>query len=361
MNRIDRYLMSRFVFSLAWSLVAFWAIFLVVDLVEHLDKFIDRGAPAGYVALYYLYYSPYILILVIPIAVLLATLFSVGFLSKRNELLAMRAAGVSLLRIAMPLLFLGLVVTAVVTVAGETVYPRMEQRRADLTEQLLSGGSRPSQIIFQNLFAPGLNGRVFYFKSFNAAQRTGTGVTVQTFREGRMTELLEMRNLRYRDSAWVGESGQRRLFETTSDSATHYEAFDRMAFRGWQETPADFVRKRIDPQRTGYFELKAAIQRMRATGGDPTYEETELALKIAFPFLSFLVVLIGFPIAARTKHSGTALNFGIAMMITFTMRVVIEVFRSFGHNGDIPAWVAAWAPDIVCLVAGTLVLLRARK
>jgi len=361
MNRIDRYLMRRFMFSLLWSLIAFWAMFLVVHLVEHLDKFIDKGASAEYVALYYFYYSPFILILVTPVAVLLATLFSVGFLSRRNELLAMRAAGVSLLRIAMPLLFLGLVVTAVVMGAGETIYPRMEQRRAELTEQFLSGGSRPSQIIFQSLFSPGMNGRVFYFKSFNAGQQVGTGVTVQTFKEGRMTELLEMRNLRYKDSVWVGESGQRRLFETTSDSATHYEAFDRMAFRDWRETPADFVRKWVNPERTGYFELKAAIERMRATGGDPTFQETELALKLAYPFLNFLVVLIGFPIAARTKHSGTALSFGIAMMITFAMRVVIEVFRSFGHNGDIPAWVAAWAPDIVCFVAGTLVLLRARK
>lgn len=361
MNRIDRYLMTRFIYSLVWSLLAFWAIFLIVDLVEHLDKFIDKGAPAKYVAMYYVYYSPYILILVIPIAVLLATLFSVGFLSRRNELLAMRAAGVSLFRIAMPLLFLGLVVAAVVMVAGETVYPRMERRRAELTEQFLSGGARPSQVILQNLFAPGMEGRVFYFKSFNAPQRAGTGVTVQTFREGRMTELLEMRNLRYEDSTWIGESGQRRLFETAGDSATHYEAFERMAFPGWHETPGDFIRKRIDPQRTGYFELKAAIQRIRATGGNPTYEETELVLKVAFPFLSFLVVLIGFPIAARAKHSGTALNFGIAMMITFAMRVVIEVFRSFGHNGDIPAWLAAWSPDILCLLAGTVVLLRTRK
>ena len=361
MNRLDRYLMRRFMFSLVWSLIGFWAIFLVVHLVEHLDKFIDKGAPAKYVALYYIYYSPFILILVIPIAVLLATLFSVGFLGRRNELLAMRAAGVSLLRIAMPLLFLGLMVTAVVMVAGETIYPRMEQRRADLTAQFLSGGPRPSQIIYQSLFSPGMNGRVFYFKSFNVVQQVGSDVTVQTFREGRMTELLEMRNLRYRDSTWVGESGQRRLFETTADSATHYEAFDSRAFLDWRETPTDLLRRWVDPERTGYFELKAAIERIRATGGDPTFQKTELVLKIAYPFLNFLLVLIGFPIAARTKHSGTALNFGIAMMIAFALRVMIEVFRSFGHNGDIPAWVAAWTPDIVCFVVGALILLRSRK
>lgn len=361
MNRIDRYLMRRFVFNLAWSLTAFWLIFLTVDLVEHLDKFIDKGAPAQYVTLYYLYYSPYILILIMPVGVLLATLFSVGLLSKYSELLALRAAGVSLLRVAMPLLFLGLVITGLIMAAGETVFPVMEQRRADLTQQFLGSGTRPAQMIMQNLFAPGLNGRVFYFKTYNTGQRTGDGVTVQTFSGGRMTELLEMRSLRYQDSIWTGESGQQRLFETTGDSATRYESFQRLAFPEWREIPDDFVRKRVDPQRSGYFALKAAINRMRQTGGDPTYEDTELALKIAFPFLNFLVVLIGFPIATRTRHAGMALNFGVAMMITFALRVVIEVFRSFGHNGDLPAWTAAWIPNLLCLILGAVALLRVRK
>ncbi len=361
MNRLDRYVMSRFMFSLVWSLIGFWTIYLIVHLIEHLDKFIDKGVPARFVALYYYYYTPFILILVIPVAVLLATLFSIGFLSRRNELLAMRAAGVSLFRTAMPLLFLGLVITGIVMVAGETIYPKMEQRRTDLTEQFLSGGSKPSRVIYQALFSPGMEGRIFYFKSFNALQQSGTDVTVQTFDQGRMTELLEMKSLRFQDSVWVGSTGQRRLFETAGDSATHYETFESREFREWRELPSDLMRKWVEPERTGYFDLKAAIARIRATGGDPTFQETELVLKIAYPFLNFLVVLIGFPIAARARHSGTALNFGIAMMITFALRVVIEVFRSFGHNGDIPAWVAAWTPDIVCFVVGSLILLKSRK
>jgi lipopolysaccharide export system permease protein len=159
MNRLDRYLMGRFLFSLVWSLVAFWAVFLIVHLVEHLDDFIDKGAPAKYVAVYYVYYSPYILILVIPIAVLLATLFSVGFLSKRNELLAMRASGASLVRLALPLLFLGLIVTGGVMAAGETVYPKAEARRTELEDRFVRRSSRDSptvirRVLFQDVQCP---------------------------------------------------------------------------------------------------------------------------------------------------------------------------------------------------------------
>ncbi len=361
MTRLDRYLMRRFGFSFLWSMLAFWAIFIIVHLVEHLDDFIDKGAPAKYIALYYVYFSPYILVLVMPIAVLLATLFSVGFLSKRNELLAMRAAGASLVRLAMPLLFLGLCVTGSLMVVGETVFPESEARRADLEDQFIRRSSSKNGGISHDLFATGLEGRKFYFGTFSAEKGSGNDVTVQVTKNGRVTEMWEIKELRYIDSVWIGFEGRQRMFSGSADSVAHYSPFERRAFGSWHEVPEDFVRKRVDPQRTGYFQLKALIARMRSVGSDTTEEDTELQLKLAFPFLSFLVILVGFPIAARSKQTGMALNFGIAMGVTFALRVLIEVFRSLGHNGDVPAWLAAWAPNIVCLVAGVIILLRVRK
>ncbi len=361
MNRIDRYLIRTFLFGLFWSLLAFWAVFMIVDLVEHLDKFIDKGAPAKYVGLYYAYYSPYILILILPIAVLLATLFSVGFLSKRNELLAMRAAGLSLGRLSLPLLFIGLLIAGGVFYAGETVYPKAEANRLELADQFLRGAPRPSQVLLRDRFATGLDGRVFYFKTYNTVKGIGHDVTVQAFEDGRVVELWKMDELHFIDSVWMGFDGRHRLFANATDTIGEYVAFDMQEFPDWREVPVDFTRKRVDPKKTGYFELKAIVERMKSTGGQTTKEETELALKVAFPFLNFLVILIGFPIAARTKQSGMALNFGIAMGVTFILRVLIEVFRSLGHNGDIPASLAAWAPNIICFVAGMVILYRTRR
>jgi lipopolysaccharide export system permease protein len=360
MTRLDRYLIRRFLFSFVWSLLGFWLVFIIVHLVEHLDDFIDKGAPAHFIALYYVYFTPYVLVLVVPIGVLLATLFSVGFLSKQNELLAMRAAGASLLRLALPLLFLGLMVTGAVMLAGETVYPQAEARRMDLEDRFVRHASNDSPLE-RDLFAPGLEGRKFYFRSFNSMTGVGKDVTVQTTDRGRVIETWDIKELRYEDSTWIGINGQHRVFAESGDSASVYTPFVRLAFPEWKETPSDFVRKRVDPRRTSYSQLAAIIERMRNTGADTTVEETELALKVAFPFLNFLVILVGFPIAARTKQSGMALNFGIAMGITFVLRVLIEIFRSLGHNGDVPAWFAAWTPNIVCLIAGILILLKVRK
>lgn len=373
--RIDRYLTGKFLFSLLWSLVAFWAVFIIVDLVENLDKFIDKGVPFTYVALYYIYYTPYVVILVAPVGVLLATLFSVGFLAKTNELLAIRSAGISLWRVSLPFLTMGLLVTMLIFAAGETIYPQFERKRADLRERLIKGSVEPPRMLLQNVFLVGTGGRVYHFRTFNTKQNLGTDVTVQTIDGGRLTQTVEMKRMWYQDSAWVAEDGGIRTFDVLSDSVVGYEKFEMTAFPGWKETPEDVVRKRVNPQHMTYKELSQTVTRLRGTGGDPTLEETELALKLAFPFINLIVVMIGFPIAARTKQSGMALNFGIAMMITFVVRVLYEIFRSLGHSGALrplllehapsmvthASMIAAWTPNAICLIAGLIALSRVRK
>lgn len=375
LSRIDRYLIGKFIFNLFWSLLAFWAVFIIVDLVENLDKFIDKGVPFEYVALYYIYYTPYVIILVAPVGVLLSSLFAVGFLAKSNELLAMRAAGLSLWRLSAPFLVMGVLVTALIFLAGETIYPRFERERVDLRERSIKGTVEPARMLMQNVFVVGGGGRIYHFRTFNTKQNLGTDVTVQTIAQGRLTETVEMKRLWYQDTIWVGEEGGIRRFDPSGDSAVGYETFNKTLFAEWQETPEDVIRKRVNPQQMTYRELKQTVERLRGTGGDPTLEETELALKIAFPFINLIVVMIGFPIAANTKRSGMALNFGIAMMITFVVRVLYEIFRSLGHSGSLrplledisPALaphasiIAAWAPNAICLVAGLIALLRVRK
>jgi lipopolysaccharide export system permease protein len=366
LSRIDRYLTGKFVFNFFWSMLAFWTVFIIVDLVENLDKFIDKGVPFTYVALYYVYYSPYVLILVAPVGVLLATLFAVGFLAKTNELLAMRAAGMSLWRLAVPFLIMGLIVTALAFTAGETIYPEFEKRRVELRERSIKGTVEPARMLLQNVFVTGAEGRIYHFRTFNTKQNLGTDVTVQTIAQGRLTKTVETKRLWYQDTIWVAEEGGIRTFDPVGDSATGYESFQQTFF---------VVRKRVNPQQMTYRDLRRSVDRLHKTGGDPRLEETELALKIAFPFINLIVVMIGFPIAARTKHAGMALNFGIAMMITFVVRVIYEIFRSLGHSGSLrplladispslvphASVIAAWAPNVICLVAGLIALSRVRK
>ena len=132
MTILDRYLSRKFVFNLIFAIMAFVVIFLVIDLIENVDKFIDRKTKLSVVALYYIYYIPYIISLTLPISMLLACLFSIGSMSRHNEIVAQKTAGLSLYRIFLPVFVLAILISILAGLFNELVVPKSNQARLDI-------------------------------------------------------------------------------------------------------------------------------------------------------------------------------------------------------------------------------------
>ena len=107
LNKFDKYVVSQFCIILSISILGFLSIFLVVDLIENLDRFLDNNVPTKIVFRYYFFSLPYFISIGLPMAVLISTVFSLGSMVKRNEWTAMKASGISLYRLALPLVFCG--------------------------------------------------------------------------------------------------------------------------------------------------------------------------------------------------------------------------------------------------------------
>ena len=362
LRRLSWYSLRGFLFNLAWAQAAFWFIFIIIDLVERLDKYIDRGLHFGEIVSYYVYYTPYILVLTLPIAMLLATLFVIGFMGRRNELLAMRASGIPIWRLGGPLLGCALIIVMVVMAAGEYVLPWADQRREVWRREKLKGIVDRSGLLLNSLYAQGHQGRVFYFQTFEPKTGVGTNVLVQTFEKGRLIAADEMESLAFENSLWVGRKGRSRVFPASDTAAVpEYLPFMNRVYRDWTERPGDFVARMVSPENMGYGDLYRYIKAKAAVGGETIAERTDFQWKFSYPLINAVIVLFGMPIAVRVRQSGMALNFGIAMAITFNFRVLIEVFREFGHNGDLSPVVSAWAPIGVFFVAGVIMLSRIRN
>ena len=362
-RRLSWYTLRSFLFNLVWAQAAFWFIFIIIDLVERLDKYIDRGLRFHEVLGYYVYYTPYILVLTLPIAMLLATLFAIGFMGRRNELLATRASGIPTWRLGVPLLGCAALIVVVVMAAGEYVLPWADQHREVWRREKLKGIVDRSGLLLNSLYAQGHQGRLFYFQTFEPKTGTGTGVLVQTFEKGRLVASEEMESLTFEDSLWVGRKGRSRVFPIAADTAAEpeYLTFTNRAYREWSERPGDFVARSVSPENMGYRDLYRYIKAKAAVGGETIAERTDYQWKFSYPLINVVIVLFGLPIAVRVRQSGMALNFGIAMVITFTFRVLIEVFREFGHNGDFSPAVSAWVPIGIFFVAGLYMLSRIRN
>ena len=111
MKKLDLYLTRQFLVTLLLTLTGFVCVILVVDLIENLDRFIDNAIPAKITLKYYIYAIPWFLNIGLPMSMLISTVFSIGLMAKRNELTAMKATGISLYRIALPITVIGLIVS----------------------------------------------------------------------------------------------------------------------------------------------------------------------------------------------------------------------------------------------------------
>ena len=135
MKKIDIYIIHQFVALLGTSLLGFIVIFLVVDAVENMDKFIDAEVPKSVILSYYFHSLPWFISIGLPMSVLVSTIFTVGFLSRRNELTAMKASGVSLYRIATPMILCSILISGISFFFEDQIVTIGNQKRRSIEKE----------------------------------------------------------------------------------------------------------------------------------------------------------------------------------------------------------------------------------
>ncbi|RJP79236.1 MAG: LPS export ABC transporter permease LptG [Candidatus Zixiibacteriota bacterium] len=353
----DRYYLVLFLRLLVFSLLATIAIFLVVDLIEHLDTFIDKQAPYRLVLLYYSYYLPYIVYLVLPVAVLLSALFTVGGLSRTNELTAAKASGIGLYRILWHLLAVGLLLSAVNFIFGETIVPETTRRQKDLYRYDITGGSPDRPGAQGKIYLRTREGEMVRLERFDFRLSTAQNLDWEQFDGKALVQRLEAPQATWRDSLWYVPAGRVYHFEPQGVrlETVMNRAFD-LGFR-----PSDLMKEQINPETMGYWTLREYVDRLQITGGDPLRWRVDLAFKTAMPFTCAIVVLLGVPIAARYRRSGIVFSIGIGLMVSFIFFAFQQIGRVMGYNGTLPPHLAAWIGNGVFILFGLLLYAKARK
>lgn len=381
MQILDRYLIRQFLFSLLFSLIAFWVIFLVVDLVEHLDTFIDKHATFFTIFKYYFYYTPYIIVLSLPVAMLLSCLFSLGQLAKHNELLAMKSAGISLYRMLLPLFVLSFLISLLTIFFGGSIVPFTYQKMMEVKAVEIGRETKEKGFLHRNIFVQGEDGTIIHLDMYNSKRKTGSGVLVQKFEKNRLKEEIQAKKMSWTGNGWLFEDGRERIFTDSSnepvvpeefvpaESSTFagqegvekYETFDRLLRLDLKIKPDAFAKRQKKPDEMGYFELSDYVKIKKRSGQMVAKETTDLYLKISFPFVNFIIVLFGAPLAANPKRSGVAIGFAISLFISFVYYTLIRMGQSFGYSEKLPPLLAAWSANILFAILGTILLVKAKK
>ena len=334
---------------------------MIVDVVEHIDTFIDRHASLSAVIKYYIFYSPYILVLVLPIAMLLSSLFSLGLLSRQNELLALKSSGISLYRILFPLLGLALVISFLVMMAGNYLIPYTNRLSLKIHSREIEKKANLGETMYNDVYLQTENQQVLYLNHYNIQTRTGEGVLFQTFKDGQMKEEIRAEKIIWAGNGWIFLKGSQRIFTDSSLSPEKYIPFERTLRLDLKIKPEVLTREQKLPEEMSYQELKNYIDLKQKTSQDIAKEKTDLYLKISFPLANLVIVLFGCTLATSPRRSGLALSFAISLAICFVYYTFLKIGQSFGYSHKFSPLLAAWISNLVFGVVGLVLLFKAKK
>ena len=357
MKLLDIYLIKKFLLNLIFGICAFVVVFLVIDIVENIDKFIDKDAEASIIALYYLYFIPNIISLTLPITMLLATLFSIGNMSKYNEIVAQKSAGVSLYRFFAPLFVLAFIISVLAGLFSETIVPWASQRKEDIYRYDIKKNPKNIGKNRNNIYIQDSENRKTSVGFFNGAKNEAQRVSLFYFDGPILQKRLDAKTMIWQDQKWVLRNVVERKFENSNEEIVNYPKLTITDLRFKPENLLELQRK---PEEMSYTELDKFIDEMLAIGSEARKWIVELYLKISYPFANFIIVLFGAPLAARKRRGGNAVGIGISLLVCFIYYFFVTTGRVMGHQGTLPPLLAAWFGNIIFTFAGLFAFIKAR-
>ncbi|MFQ5753308.1 MAG: LptF/LptG family permease [bacterium] len=358
MRILDWYILRRFCIILIYALLLFIFIVIFVDMVGNLGKFIDRNVPKIIILKYYVFYTPFIVFLVLPISMLLASLFSIGHITRYNELTAIKSVGISLYRILGPILGFGFFVSFLALGFGEMIVPAANQGKRNIENDYLEIARKRNPTKASNIFwRDKLNRRIF-IGHYDNRNKTAQKVTIQTYIGNQIVERLDAPRMKWQDSTWVLQNGYKRKFSHGKEEAI---AFDILPQANIDIKPEQLVQSQVQPEDMSFSELKIFTNEVKANGGNPDRWLVDLYFKISIPFANFIMVLFGAPLASNKKRSGAIFGFIISLFVCFIYYGSNKLIQTLGQNGHLSPLFAAWFTNGIFFTTGLLLLFITRK
>lgn len=356
---LDLYVARGVLFHFSLLICSLLLVFALFTVLEMVDDIAAHHIAWSVVARFLWYLLPQALYWLAPLALLLAVLVELAVLSKRNELVAIKGAGISLYRIALPLLALALAGAGLLFWLDSTYLPQANQRQEILRNQIKG---RPAQTFFQadRRWIYGEQPRIYHYAYFDPANQLLAEINVLDF--SREPFSLARRLYAHRAHwdthlrAWVLEEGWERAFNP--NLSVSYHPFVIESHPELTEPPAYFQKEVRESAQMNWRELGAYIAELRQSGFEVTPLLVQWHKKFAYPLMTGIMVLLAFPFGMSMGKRGGVGGLGLGIALGFLYWVLSGFFESLGNLALLPPLLAAWGSGLIFLFAGAYVFLR---
>lgn len=357
-NTLDRYIaveFFRYFFLVLAALVVIYVLGIMVDVIE--EAFVHKIK--GKVVFAYLQAAlPQILFHMLPLATLMAALVNFAIFSKANELVAIKAGGISLYRISVPVILLGLGASVVSFGIQEYILPYSNRRAAELLDEIKRRPVETHNLLDRRWMLGGEQ-QIYHYNYYDSERQIFNGLAVYRYEPGSFSLSRRVYAERARwdpeRRTWIFRKGWMRDFAAQGE----IERFQKLEI-DWMEPPEYFVKEEKQSDQMTYLELARYISDLRQAGFDVLRLDVALHSKISFPLAALLTILIGIPFSFTPGKKGALYGIGIAIVIGLAYYVTTRIFASMGDSAMLPPLLAAWAPTVLFGIAAVYGLFNVR-
>lgn len=360
---IDTYILSNFLFYLAIILASFVMMTQVYNFFELMGDMI-RNSSIGTMFTYLFFLTPFLIYKMLPVSILVAVLVTLGVLSKQNEVTAFKACGVSLHRLATPILIASTLCSGALF-AFNYQYVPYANRKQDGLRDVIKGRAKQTYLKPDRTWIMGYDSRIYYFRYFDPAEKAMVEVSIfeldpATFRLKRQ---IQAQRAVWNGSmrTWIFENGWSSDFKGVQ-RATPRNNFQATTFAGLQETPEYFMKETVQERQMNFHELDRYIAELQQTGLVDTRKlQVQYHLKFANPLFTLIMAMIAAPFGFLVGNRGAMTGIGVSLVIGMAYWGIQPLFEKIGDAGLLPPAVAAWSPDLLFSLFGLYLLLRMKS
>ena len=352
---LSRYVVRTFSTTFILLVLGLPLLFIIADVTDNIDTYMERGITGGKLGLSYLYQLPLFVLYSFPIAALIATVFTIGGMTRHQELTAAKAGGVSFYRIFLPIAVMSVFLSAAAFGLGELTPITLQKRAVLMGDNSMRHNGPRVNFVYQTeregvLTARRLDPELGQLSQV-VLERNGRGKVPGLHRMAERASWTAARG-------WKLERGYvRELYADGREVTTH---FDSLRVAGLVETPEDLLGEPKPPEAMGYREMSRFIGAIERSGGDANPLKVERAQKMAVPFAVMIIVLFGAPLVTSSQRGGTAYGVGISLGVTIVYMLLFRVGKALGSTGAVDPTLAAWFPNALFLFAGVGLMSRVR-
>lgn len=358
MKLLDKYILGEFIKFFAITFLAFIALFLIVDFFERIRLFLSHNATLTQMASYFFFSIPQIISYVLPPTVLLATLMTFSSFSRFNEITAMKANGINIYRMTLPVFIFASLTAVFYFYFTEFITPASVQKtthikKVEIQKKTDLGFFKQDEIWYRG------DNAIYNFKMFDTDKNILRGVTINYLNpDVTLMVRIDAHSAEWKNHQWIFHNVLTTRFDENHKPVPEWSAEKIIHL---PEKPEDFKVMQKDVEKMGYFELKKYVRKIQSEGYDVAKYRVDLHGKTAFPLVILIMVLIAVPFALRSERSGGIMqSLGIGIVIGFSYWIVHAFCMSLGKSEILPAILAGWSANILFGAAAACLFYKVR-